>query len=868
LAPTPASTATEALLEKESLALLLGGPRNEWFASSVETSDGGLVLAGATNSPKFGSELDAYVVRLDPDGHILWQESYGGTADDGVTTVLELADGDLLLLGYTLSFGKGAQDGWAVRLTPDGAVRWQKSYGGSGDDVFFAGLETAGGQTIAAGHTSSFGKGGYDSWIVCISAQGELVWQKTYGGKDNDRFSAIAPAGDGWLVAGATSSFGAGDADLSVVRLGSDGAVVWQKAIGGQASDYASSILPTEDGGWLVSGSTTSSGAGDYDAWVGAFTAQGELIWQKTYGGAADDFAEVLAAAPEGGFTFLGETHNAGQGGSDAWLLSAGSDGEPRWQKTFGDQDDDSVDALMATSDGGYVLAGWTESYNSQGPDAWALKVDGEGNAADCRAVLSVKLDDRMGHLANVPAEGMLMPARADTLDTKIQQHDAGLDDRALCAPAANASADPPADLDVTWSLEFPQSEKYSGVTVRDAVSLPDGGFLLAGDITKGPGWPGKADIWLARLDANGKELWQQAYGTAEGSESATAVNLARDGSFLVAGYSSGQRFYLLRVDENGKLLWNRSVPSQNAPTGAAVAETPDGAILLAGSSTAYVYRLWRFSASGELEWRFGGRLESQDGDRWTFSSLALKALDTGGYYLAGGAASQNSNDNILAVIGLDGSGNALWQRGYGLAPAAKNQPIAFEALPGGGFVAAGIQNDLAESEPWVLRAEEDGTPVWAMTLAMDDLVDVALMPDRLVLVGSNEEGVLAEALDLDGTPLWQSVFKRGENGSAEASAVAVAPDGGALLVGNTSVSGKPGTSVFALRLDSEGGLAGCGAVQPLHLTETNLDMSTRLRSGLVAGTSNLEDEVDKQLLTARLLSSSAEPFCPAMSLP
>jgi uncharacterized delta-60 repeat protein len=171
--------------------------------------------------------------------------------------------------GYTHSFGAGEDDFWVLKLSSGGAVSWQKRYDGGDDDYATSIQQTSDGGYIVAGHTTSFGAGDSDSWVLKLNSSGTVAWQKRYAGANEDWAVSIQQTSDeGYIVAGITDSFGAGSGDFWVLKLNSSGTVAWQKTYGGVSKEEATSIQETRDGRYIVAGYTYSFGAGGYDFWV------------------------------------------------------------------------------------------------------------------------------------------------------------------------------------------------------------------------------------------------------------------------------------------------------------------------------------------------------------------------------------------------------------------------------------------------------------------------------------------------------------------------------------------------------------------------------------------------------------------------
>jgi len=209
------------------------------------------------------------------------------------------------------------------------ATEWAKTYGGSSSDYVKSIQQTTDGGYIVAGSTYSFAAGVIDFWVLKLDSSGNVTWQKTYGGSGGDSASSIQQTtDDGYIVAGYTNSFAAGVIDFWVLKLDSSGNVTWQKTYGGSESDFASSIQQTTDGGYIVAGSTHSFGAGDEDFWVLKLDSSGNVTWQKTYGGSGGDSASSIQQTTDGGYIVAGSTHSFGAGSSDIWILKLDSSGE------------------------------------------------------------------------------------------------------------------------------------------------------------------------------------------------------------------------------------------------------------------------------------------------------------------------------------------------------------------------------------------------------------------------------------------------------------------------------------------------------------------------------------------------------------
>ena len=303
---------------------------------------------------------------------VTWAKTYGGSSTDIPYSIQQASDGGFIIAGETSSFGFNT-DVWILKLDVNGGITWQKTYGGVGIDIAHSMQQTSDGGFVVAGETSSFGAD-TDVWILKLDAQGNIAWQKTYGGVGIDIAHSMQQTSDGgFVVAGETSSFGA-DTDVWILKLDANGNVGWEKRYGGSGEDIAHSIQQTSDGGYIIAGESSSFGLGDKDIWILRIASTGEIQWQKTYGtDTSEDSAHSVQQTSDGGFIVAGETI---AGRPDIWVLKLDANGVILWQKTYGGANDDAAKSIQQTSDGGYILAGVTSSFAHFFGDMWLLKLD------------------------------------------------------------------------------------------------------------------------------------------------------------------------------------------------------------------------------------------------------------------------------------------------------------------------------------------------------------------------------------------------------------------------------------------------------------------------------------------------------------
>ncbi len=260
---------------------------------------------------------------------------------------------------------------------------WSKAFGGTNTDYSYSVQETSDGGYVIAGSTDSYGAGDLDVWLVKTDSAGTKLWDKTFGGANYDSGQSVQETSDGgYVIAGYTDSYGAGDLDVWLVKTDSAGTKLWDKTFGGTNVDYGYSVQETSDGGYVIAGSTYSYGAGGADVWLVKTDSAGTKLWDKTFGGTDLDYGQSVQETSDGGYVIAGYTYSYGAGGADVWLVKTDSAGTKLWDKTFGGANYDSGQSVQETSDGGYVIAGDTRSYGAGSYDVWLIKTDSSGHQA------------------------------------------------------------------------------------------------------------------------------------------------------------------------------------------------------------------------------------------------------------------------------------------------------------------------------------------------------------------------------------------------------------------------------------------------------------------------------------------------------
>jgi hypothetical protein len=355
-----------------------GGSAGDHVLSVQQTADGGYMLAGHTTSFGAGGS-DFYLVKTDSQGDTLWTRTYGGSNNDWAYSGMQTADGGYAMAGATESFGAGSGDFYLVKTNSQGDTLWTRTYGGSNYDRANSVQQTTDGGYIVAGWTRSFGAGAEDFYLVKTNTQGDTLWTRTYGASAADVAYSVQQTTDGgYVAAGYTANSTAGGTDFHLVKTNSSGDTLWTFTFGGYLDDCVAAVQQTTDGGYIAGGFTMSMGAGYNDFCLVKIDSSGALLWTRTYGGSLDDFAWAAQQTPDGGYIIAGQMRVSTTWDRAFYLVKADSVGDTLWTRLYGGTGNEGAYAACQTADGGYAVAGYTDSYGAGGDDIYLVKTGPE----------------------------------------------------------------------------------------------------------------------------------------------------------------------------------------------------------------------------------------------------------------------------------------------------------------------------------------------------------------------------------------------------------------------------------------------------------------------------------------------------------
>ncbi len=384
-----------------------GGSKNDVFQSVVKTTDGGYAILGYTQSNDFdlsdkaNESFDFWVMKFSSEDNLLWQKTFGGSDDDRGFDIITTSDGGFALFGFSksadidVSQNAGAQDFWLIKITADGIISWKKNFGFIGADNGTALIQTSDDGYLITGVldvTASNGEGnskttqkhaGGDVWAIKTNSSGGLEWSRYFGGSFTDTPFGIVETPENEFIIAASSdsddfnvSNNKGAYDFWILKISSRGSLIWEKSFGGSEIDEPRGISSTNDGNFVIVGDTRSSDQdvtinnGGADLWLLKISTDGNLIWEKTYGGTSFDVARSISRTQDNGFLISGYSRSTDNnfmnlGQSDAWILKVDNTGNKLWQKFVGGSENDFLFDAIELNNQSIIAVG--ESSSSDG---------------------------------------------------------------------------------------------------------------------------------------------------------------------------------------------------------------------------------------------------------------------------------------------------------------------------------------------------------------------------------------------------------------------------------------------------------------------------------------------------------------------
>jgi hypothetical protein len=796
-----------------------GGTSYELLTSLAETTDGGFILAGQSESGVSGNKTspgrgggfsDFWIVRIDSNGNKLWDASFGGASPDELEVVRQTSDGGFILGGSSWSVPAGdfsnkssphwgGTDFWVVRVDAAGNKLWDRSFGGTQHDLLVAleempdgGFILGGSSASTGGNKSSLGFGGGDFWIVRLDANGNKLWDKSYGGSGGDGLLALKRTEDGFVLVGSSSSPDDGNKSspgppqgtswIWLVRIDAEGTKLWDQTVPKGQYDVVRSCDRTPDGGYFLGGHRGAFGELISDLWIVRLDANGARLWETTYpGDALDDDVHSVRALPDGAFV-VGATKYYGAAydfrviklAPEHYTLSVATNFPGRG----------AIHVTPPPGPDGKYVGGTTVTLGASpepGHDFsfWSGSISGTDNPTQVfmngnkHVTAAFAVSTSPAVLAHSPSEISVLGGDAVSNATvHIWNAGGGTLNYAVTSNQPWIHLEPSSGASVgetnVHNLRFEVSSLLPGVH-RAVITIDPQNIGLASETI---------DVTLRKQFGQPPRIqWQRILGGSE-DDGAFSVVETLDGGFLLgasSGSTNGDRtgpyfgrgdFWLVRLDSAGRTQWDRSYGGTNDDTLFTVQQTGDGFILggwtwsgpsgnkASPSHGALDYWLVRVDGDGNKVWdaSFGGTGEDY------FYGLAQ--TPDGGFAAAGESFSTNGTRTAASfgssdywLVRTDANGNKLWDTSYG--GASVDSCFALDAVGGGGFLLGGLSGSLPGSgtktsprwgsrDYWIVRTDSAGNSLWDASFGstnLDAIFAVKTLPDGGFILGGRSHG-------------------------------------------------------------------------------------------------------------------------------
>ena len=383
--------------EKGELALsrineIIGGYGGDDGKSVQQTTDGGYIITGSTSSYGVGDN-NIWLIKTDEVGDIQWHKTFSLSDHDSGNYVQQTYDNGYIIIGTTRETTPSPNDNVVLIKTDNlGNESWNRTFGGIQSDIAEACLQTSDNGYIIICKTNSYSVADYNARLIKTNSQGIELWNKTFGGAENDVCEDIQITSDnGFIIVGSTLSYGSGGRDVWLIKTDSNGDMQWNHTYGGILDDLGYSVQQSSDGGYILTGRTKSYGSGNNDVWVIKTNSTGFIQWDKTFGGSDYDVGESIKQF-DNHYIIIGTTASYGAGEDDLWLIRINETGKKIWDKTFGGTSWDRGKDMQINSENDIIFIGNTMSYGFGIENIWFIKTDAHGNITSNGELISKNL--------------------------------------------------------------------------------------------------------------------------------------------------------------------------------------------------------------------------------------------------------------------------------------------------------------------------------------------------------------------------------------------------------------------------------------------------------------------------------------------
>lgn len=372
------------------------------------TLDGGYFLAG--DAYGLPTDNDFYLVKTDANGNLLWGKTYGTPGWEYLNAAIATTDGGFLLAGSTDTTNNTNADACLVKTDANGNLEWAKKYAGINYDVAYSVAEIPSG-FIVGGMTRNQGAGSDEMLLFQTDSAGNLIWAKTYGGVSVESAQCVHRTHDGgYALAGESLGFGSGMYDAYFVKTDAAGNLQWSKTYGGSANyEYLTSFYQTEDDGYMLCGATGSFGSGQYESYMVRTDSAGDVLYSKTYGTVANENFNSVAPVSDGGYILTQRSYNFTTSEWNGTLIRTDANGDSLWTRTYGGSNINQCWDAVQTNDGGFVVSGFTRSFGAGDEDFYLLKTDTNGESGCNQKYFPIDVSSPVS-MVTTPATQVFVP--------------------------------------------------------------------------------------------------------------------------------------------------------------------------------------------------------------------------------------------------------------------------------------------------------------------------------------------------------------------------------------------------------------------------------------------------------------------------
>jgi len=360
----------EVLLDLSFEKTYGGIDEDKAFSAIIENNE--LYLFGTTKS--FNDvNGDYYLLKLDLNGNVIFEKSFGGGLTEEGFRILATNDGNFLLIGSTESTGNGLQDIHAIKINGKGNILWENTYGGSLKDTPIDIIETADGEFCIAGTTESYGSGSRDIYLVWINQNGTFLRQAVHGGVDIDGSSSLLELNNkNIMVYGYTKNYGATSRDFYLLKVNTHGDSLWSKRYGGSGYEESQAFQTTIDGGFVLNGHSSSTDT-NHNMYAVKLDSNGTVIWDKNFGGSQHDGGQALLINKEGNYVFIGRSMSFENGDRNIYMVTTDPNGRILSTDVIGGSNGDWGQSILEHYNY-YYIVGHSNSYSNGNDDVYLIK--------------------------------------------------------------------------------------------------------------------------------------------------------------------------------------------------------------------------------------------------------------------------------------------------------------------------------------------------------------------------------------------------------------------------------------------------------------------------------------------------------------